>query len=79
MRKPFLAGNWKMSTDNHSSVELAKAVASRLDQAVVDKATVAVCPPFVYLSAVAKALSSSNISVGRRMCILRITERSPAR
>ena len=30
MRKPFLAGNWKMNTDSNSSVELAKAVAARL-------------------------------------------------
>jgi triosephosphate isomerase (TIM) len=64
MRKPFLAGNWKMNTDSHSSVELAKGVAVRLEQAAAEKATVTVCPPFVYLSAVAKALSSSNISVG---------------
>ena len=26
MRKPFVAGNWKMNTDSRSSVELAKAV-----------------------------------------------------
>jgi len=43
MRKPFVAGNWKMNTD---------------------KVTVAVCPPFVYLGAVANALRSSNIAVG---------------
>ncbi len=60
MRKPFLAGNWKMNTDGHSSVELAKAVAVRLEQTAAEKATVAVCPPFVYLSAVAKALISSK-------------------
>jgi triosephosphate isomerase (TIM) len=64
MRKPFLAGNWKMNTDSHSSVELAKGVAQRLDEAAAEKATVAVCPPFVYLAVVAKALSSSNVSVG---------------
>src|SRR5512137_1633844 len=64
MRKPFLAGNWKMNTDSSTSVELAKAVAMHLEQTTAEKATVAVCPPFVYLSAVAKALSSTNISVG---------------
>ena len=53
-----------MNTDGHSSVELAKGVAIRLEQAAAEKATVTVCPPFVYLSAVARALSSSNISVG---------------
>lgn len=64
MRKPFLAGNWKMNTDSHSSVELAKQLAARLEQSAAEKATVAVCPPFVYLASVAKALSSSNISIG---------------
>jgi triosephosphate isomerase (TIM) len=64
MRKPFLAGNWKMNTDSSTSVKLAKDVAMRLEQAAAEKTTVAVCPPFVYLGAVAKALSASNISVG---------------
>jgi triosephosphate isomerase len=64
MRKPFLAGNWKMNTDSHSSVELARAIAASLDQTAAEKATVAVCPPFVYLGAVVKALSSSNIGIG---------------
>jgi triosephosphate isomerase len=64
MRKPFLAGNWKMNTDCNSSVELAKQVADRLEQSAAEKATVTVCPPFVYLASVAKALSSSNISIG---------------
>jgi triosephosphate isomerase len=53
-----------MNTDSSTSVKLAKDVAAQLDQAAAEKATVAVCPPFVYLGAVAKALSSSNISVG---------------
>jgi triosephosphate isomerase (TIM) len=39
-------------------------VAMRLEQTAAEKATVAVCPPFVYLAAVAKALSSTNIGVG---------------
>jgi triosephosphate isomerase (TIM) len=64
MRKPFIAGNWKMNTDSHSSVELAKACASRLGAIAADKATVAVCPPFVYLAAVTKAVSSSSVAVG---------------
>ena len=64
MRKPFIAGNWKMNMDSNSSVELAAALAKRLSNAAADKATVAVCPPFVYLQATAKALSSSNIALG---------------
>jgi triosephosphate isomerase len=64
MRKPFIAGNWKMNTDSAGGVALAKALASRLEDAAAEKATVAVCPPFVYLDSVIKALSSSNIAVG---------------
>jgi triosephosphate isomerase len=62
MRKPFVAGNWKMNTDRSSSVALAEGVVERTrDAADVD---VAVCPPFVYLSAVSKALSSSPVALG---------------
>jgi triosephosphate isomerase len=28
MRKPFVAGNWKMNTDSHSSVSLAESITS---------------------------------------------------
>jgi len=62
MRKPFIAGNWKMNTDSQSSVALASGLAGELkDITTVD---VAVCPPFVYLQSVAKALGDSGIAMG---------------
>ncbi len=65
MRKPFVAGNWKMNTDSSSSVELAERIASgAMEAAASGSLTVAVCPPFVYLQSVAKALSASSISIG---------------
>jgi len=64
MRKPFVAGNWKMNTDSRSSVELVKRIASGSAQVAGQDVTVAVCPPFVYLQAVTKALSASSIAVG---------------
>ena len=64
MRKPFVAGNWKMNTDSHSCVELAKAVAGGALDAAGYSVDVAVCPPFVYLQAVSGALSSTSIAVG---------------
>jgi triosephosphate isomerase len=64
MRKPFVAGNWKMNTDSSSSVELAEGIASGVTETVGTKATVAVFPPFVYLQSVTKALGASSISVG---------------
>ena len=64
MRKPFVAGNWKMSTNSHTSVELAKRIASGSAEAAGHSVTVAVCPPFVYLQAVTRALAASSIAVG---------------
>jgi len=63
MRKPFVAGNWKMNTDSHSSVDLAKRIASGSSEVAGHSVTVAVCPPFVYLQAVAKVLSASSVAV----------------
>ena len=62
MRKPFIAGNWKMNMNTDSAVSLAGGLAKELDG--VDTVDVAVCPPFVYLRAVATAFSSSNIALG---------------
>ena len=62
MRKPFIAGNWKMNMDSESAVALASGLAAELKS--VDTVDVAVCPPFVYLQGVANALSSSNIALG---------------
>jgi triosephosphate isomerase len=64
MRKPFVAGNWKLNTDSRSSVELAKAVASGLSGRAAGKVTVAVMPPFVYLQSVVRAAGSSGVAVG---------------
>jgi len=64
MRKPFVAGNWKMNTDSHSSVELAQAVANGASGLAGDKVNVALIPPFVYLQSVVKAVKSTGISVG---------------
>jgi len=64
MRKPFVAGNWKMNTDSQSSVSLAKQIASGSSEMAGQSVRVAVCPPFIYLQAVARALSASSIAVG---------------
>ena len=62
MRKPFIAGNWKMNTDSASAIALASGLKAELSD--VDTVDVAVCPPFVYLQSVAAALSASNIALG---------------
>ena len=61
MRKPYIAGNWKMNLDRASGVALAKALA---DAVTDDSVEVAVGPPFVYLAAVADAVKGSAVRVG---------------
>ena len=64
MRKPFVAGNWKMNTDSQSSVSLAEGIASGSSDIVGQHVSVAVFPPSVYLQSIIKTFSVSNIAVG---------------
>lgn len=64
MRRPFVAGNWKMNTDSVGGVELAKAIAAGSTDIAGQSVDVMVCPPFVYLAEITKALSSASITVG---------------
>ena len=62
MRKPFIAGNWKMNMSRDSSVSLVHGV---LDNLNTDrKVEVAVCPPAVYLHDVGAALRGSHVALG---------------
>jgi triosephosphate isomerase len=62
MRKPFIAGNWKMYKTIDEAVDLVKALRVELDG--VDGCDVAVCPPFTALAAVREALDGSTIGLG---------------
>src|SRR5438093_8215499 len=62
MRKPFVAGNWKMHTTSASAVALAEAIVKGLG--TEDRVTVAVFPPFPYLTLVGGVLRGSPIALG---------------
>ena len=62
MRRPFIAGNWKMNQSIFQATDLAKALAEGL--ADVRDRDIMVGPPFLAVPAVAGALAGSNISVG---------------
>ncbi len=66
LRKPFVAGNWKMNMCKSTSVALAKELAERL--ANVADVEVAVCPTFVHLADVAAALEGSPVALGAQNC-----------
>jgi len=62
MRRPLIAGNWKMNLTRSEAVALAEAVAKKAgDYPHVD---IALCPPFVYLEAVGRAIAGSRVALG---------------
>jgi triosephosphate isomerase (TIM) len=62
MRKKFIAGNWKMNLDRAGAIALAVAVVKRAGE--FPNVDVALCPPFVYLEAVAKVVKGSPVGLG---------------
>jgi triosephosphate isomerase len=62
MRKPFVAGNWKMHTTSAGAVALAEAIVKGLRSE--DRVSVAVFPPFPYLTLVGGVLRGSPIALG---------------
>lgn len=61
MRKAIIAGNWKMNNTITEGVKLVEELKPLVNNATCD---VVVCPPFVCLSEVLKAVEGSNIKVG---------------
>ncbi len=62
MRKKFIAGNWKMYTDSIGAELLAAGVVKGLG--TDDRVTVAVCPPFPYLSRVFQTVKGTLVALG---------------
>ena len=66
MRKPMVAGNWKMNGSRESNNALVKGIIEGSSQ--VANAEILVCPSFVYISEVAAQLEGSNIAFGSQDC-----------
>lgn len=62
MRTPLIAGNWKMFKTLDEAAVFARDLKERLGDA--EGPEVLVCPPFVYLHALAQAFEGSPIKVG---------------
>lgn len=69
MRKPFVAGNWKMFTSAASARQLARDVVK--GWGAEDRVQVALCPPFPYLLTVAEELRGSVICLGAQNCYVK--------
>src|SRR6476646_5819834 len=62
MRRPLIAGNWKMNTNRAGAVALAGSIAKRAGE--LGSVDLLVCPPAVYLIQVAEALAGSPVALG---------------
>ncbi len=62
IRKKFVAGNWKMNTTLAEAKALGAAVAKGVG--TDSKVTVAVCPPYPWLSAVGDTIKGSSVVLG---------------
>ena len=62
MRKPLVAGNWKLNGTRQSNQQLVQGILA--NSAGLVHCDVMVCPPFVYLADVATEISASGVLLG---------------
>lgn len=62
MRQPLVAGNWKMNGTRTAVADLIGGIKAGLG--TVERAEIAVCPPFPYLAMVEDALQGTSIAWG---------------
>ena len=62
MRRPLVAGNWKMNGSHAESSVLVEAIKKGVNAAA--KAEVAVCPPFILIPLTAEKLAGSAVAWG---------------
>lgn len=62
IRRPFIAGNWKMNLDRAKAIALAEGIAKQAGS--YDGVDLAVFPPSVYVEVVAKVLSGTKVAWG---------------
>ena len=62
MRRPIIAGNWKMHNTSSQGVALVAELGQLTENA--NNVDIVVCPTFTALNAVANALAGTNIQLG---------------
>ncbi len=62
MRRPLVAGNWKMNGSSETAQDLVAGIRKGVEAGL--PADIAICPPFVYLTQVGGLLDGSDIALG---------------
>lgn len=66
MRRPLVAGNWKMNGSAASIATLMAGVVAGVEG--LEKTDVSVCPPFPYLAAVGERVRGTRVTLGAQDC-----------
>ncbi|MCJ7654593.1 MAG: triose-phosphate isomerase, partial [Dehalococcoidia bacterium] len=61
MRKPLIAGNWKMNTKLEEAENLVRAMLAELDS--IGSVEKVLCPPFISLAAIKELTKGTSIEV----------------
>lgn len=64
MRKPVIAGNWKMYKTIQEAIDLSKGLKAELAGVERRFMDIIICPPFTALSMTSEVISGSNIMLG---------------
>ena len=75
MRKPIIAGNWKMNKTPSEAKELVSALVPLVKDAKCD---VVVCTPAVDFAAVNEVIQGTNIKLGAENVHFNRTQRAPS-
>jgi triosephosphate isomerase len=66
MRKPIIAGNWKMYKDLSEAMDLASSIKRSVFN--ITNVDIVICPPFTDLSDVGEMLVETDIKLGAQNC-----------
>jgi triosephosphate isomerase len=64
MRRPIIAGNWKMYKTITEAIDLANGLKRELFKINAQNLGIVICPPYTALSEVAEVIYESNIKLG---------------
>ena len=67
MRRPFVAGNWKMNGSREHAGMLVAGVCEGV-RALLPEVDVGLCPPFVYITAAGAVIADAPIRLGGQTC-----------
>ena len=64
MRKPLIAGNWKMNANHLEAIQMVQKLSYRLDLADYDRVEVVVVPPFTALRSAQIVIEQDHLPMG---------------